>query len=210
MNLETIQPRKGWERCIVAATGPSLSQAVAWQCFGIKTIAVNDAYTLFPWANILYACDAAWWDVHHGVTFFAGEKWSSHDPNGNDKRKAAAQYDLRIIRGQDQEGFSVNPSIIHYGGNSGFQAINLAILLGAKEILLVGFDMQATTKRHFFGDHPPQLMNAANYQQFIAHFDRAATQLPPGVRIVNCTPGSALRCFPMLSLEEAKCSTVPA
>jgi hypothetical protein len=193
---------------IVAATGPSLSPEVAEACAGRKVLAVNDAYRLFPWAEVLYACDAAWWNVHHGCPGFAGEKWSSHGAAGrikhNDKSAVAEKYGLKLVAGRDGDGFSFEPDVIHYGSNSGFQAINLALLMGARRIILVGFDMGCTNgRRHFFGDHPPGLRNATSYQNFIRALERAAKLLPPGIEILNATPGSALRCFPMVTLNDA-------
>lgn len=167
-------------------------------------IAVNDAYRLFPNANALYAGDGDWWDVHRGVPGFAGEKWTSHDKRGNDNLARAERYGLNLILGRPGEGFSANPSVIHYGSNSGFQAINLAILFGATRIILVGFDMTASNrKRHFFGDHPEPLGNTAKYESFIPEFRRAAKRLPPHIEIINATPDSRLDCFPRLSLSEA-------
>lgn len=201
MDLDTITPR--WAECIVAATGPSLTPEVAERCKGLPAIAVNDAYRLLPFAEILYACDAKWWDVHHGCPDFRGEKWSSHSKGTNDKTAAAARWGLRLVRGAHEDGFSMNPSVIHYGSNSGFQAINLALLMGAKRVLLVGFDMRTTAQRHFFGHHPAPLNNAMRFETLLPHFCKAARRLPPGVEIVNCTPRSALDCFPMMNLEEA-------
>ena len=112
-------------------------------------IAVNDAYRLFPDAAVLYACDSEWWDVHGGCPDFAGEKWSSHsvDAGGhNDKREVAKKYGLKLVEGRDRDGFSFDPACIHYGSNSGFQAVNLAILFGAKRIVLVGFDMRGVDR----------------------------------------------------------------
>ena len=200
------RPGFRWSQCIVAATGPSLTAQVAEQCVGQHVVAVNDAYRLLPWAEVLYACDPDWWDVHHGCPGFAGEKWSSHDPgNNNDKLAIATRYGLRLVGGRDGEGFSLDPSVINYGSNSGFQAINLAILMGAKRILLVGFDMHTRGPRHFFGDHPEPLSNYMKFETLVPFFSRAAKLLPPSIEIVNCTPGSALDCFPMMALEEALC-----
>lgn len=208
MIAERIEPR--WESCIVAATGPSLTAGVAEACKGHNIIAVNDAYRLMPFADVLYACDEKWWDVHGGCQGFRGEKWSSHgDESGpsapqNSKTSAADRYGLRLVRGWDREGFSLDSRYIHYGSNSGFQAINLAILFGAKRILLVGFDMTAHSgKKHFFGDHPAGLINNANYERFIPQFERAAKLLPDGIEVINCTKGSSLRCFPMMELSDA-------
>lgn len=201
MELETLTPR--WTSCVVAGTGPSLTAAVAEQCRGSHVIAVNDAYRLMPFADVLYACDAAWWTVHRGVPEFTGEKWSSHS-KGNEKQEAAKRYGLRLVAGKRADGFSTDPSCIHYGGNSGFQAVNLAILWGCTRILLVGFDMKTVRKkRHFFGNHPAPLNNPWRFDSFIQNFAKAAKSLPAGVEILNCTPGSALQCFPMVSLEAA-------
>lgn len=200
-----ISPR--WsEPVVVAASGPSLTKEVARACAGFKTLVVNDAYLLFPDASALYACDEPWWELHKGCTEFAGEKWSSHgDEKHNDKRQAAERYGLNLVRGKTAEGFSLNPSLIHYGSNSGFQGINLAGLLTGwqQPIILVGFDMRVNGKRHFFGDHPQQLSNRTDYIQWVPEFERAQKLLPPHVEIINATPGSAIKCFRQMELADA-------
>lgn len=206
VELQRINQRSGWSECIVAATGPSLTEEVAERCRGHRVIAVNDAYRLLPFADVLYAGDRDWWEMHEGCPDFAGEKWTAHEPRLNDKAVIAARYLLNLVGGPraiDAEGFSLDPALIHYGNCSGFQAINLAILFGAKMIRLVGFDMRVVDgRRHFFGDHPRPDMNQSKYEHFLHAFNRARHLLPLEIRIVNCTPGSALRCFPMGSLEE--------
>lgn len=204
--VRPVAPR-GWHECIVAASGPSLTEAVAAQCRGRRVIAVNDAYRLLPFADVLYAGDGDWWDVHQGCQDFAGEKWVVHQTRlpGADNAERAGRYGLRMVAGAsviDAGGFSRSPVRIHYGNCSGFQAINLAMLFGATRIILVGFDMRVVDgRRHFFGDHPEPLGNQAKYEHFLPAFDAAARTLPPHITIINCTPGSALRSFPMASLE---------
>jgi hypothetical protein len=171
---------------------------------GQHIIAVNDAYRLIPHADVLYACDGSWWNAHRGAMSFRGERWSSHGNNGrvrhNDKTEQAKQFGLLLAEGRDGAGFCLDPDAIHYGSNSGFQAVNLALQWGATQIILVGFDMHGT---HFFGRHPKGLRNTTNYKNFIAAFAKAAKLLPRGIDILNATPGSALRCFPMVSLHDA-------
>lgn len=194
--------------CIVAGTGPSLERDAnaveSYRLSGVaRVIAVNDAWRLLPSADILYACDAAWWNEYDGVPDFKGERWSSHNELKDEKSKCAAKWGLNLVRGERRPYFSVDPTRIHYGDNSGFQAINLAIHFGAVRILLVGFDMQIVGgKRHFFGQHPKELRNT-NPSVFIPQFDIAARKLPPNVEIINCTLGSRLKCFPIKSLNEA-------
>jgi hypothetical protein len=201
MNLETLSPRwRAEPLVIVAATGPSLTPEIAEQCRGHRTIAVSDAYRLMPWADVLYSCDLKWWRLHDGCKAFQGERWSTHDSGNNDKREAVRLYGVRVVEGQPGDKFSTNPALIHYGNNSGFQAVNFAILSGARRIVMVGFDMKG---RHFFGDHPKPLRNPSSYNSFMKAFATAATAMPAGVQIINATRGSALTCFPMMPLGAA-------
>ena len=85
---------------------------------------------------------------------------------------------------------------IHHGSNSGYQAINLAYLLGADRIILLGYDMQRTGGQgHFFGDHPKGLTNG-HYEGFIPRFTDLARDLGnEGVDVINCTRETALHQF---------------
>lgn len=202
MKLQVVQPIWAGQTCIVCAPGPSLSPNVSELCRESRfaTIAVQDAWRRVPWAPVLYGCDAKWWNFHKGVPEFQGEKWSSHGSHtSNDKQAVGARYGITLVQGRQGYEFSADPSHICYGGNSGFQAINLAILFGGRRIVLVGFDMHGT---HFFGKHPAPLHNV-DPRRFIPAFVRAARKLPAGVEIINATAGTALRCFPRMSLEDA-------
>lgn len=203
--MRLVSADRRWSgRCIVAASGPSLTEEVAALCRGERVIAVNDAYRLLPWADVTYACDKAWWGIHR-LNVLAGEKWTSHGLSPkNDKRDVADQWGLRVIAGEDRPGFSVDPARIHYASNSGFQAVNLAILFGADPIVLVGFDMRHVDgKSHFFGNHKAPLRDHAQFGVWRSKFAKAAEKLGGSPKIINCTPQSALTCFPSMPLAEA-------
>ncbi len=93
------------------------------------------------------------------------------------------------------------------GGNSGFQALNLAVLWGAKRILLIGFDMTDRSGVHWYGrNNWPQANNPnqSNFKRWIAAFDAAAPVLAGmGVEVVNATTSYAMKCFPRRSIEDA-------
>jgi hypothetical protein len=207
--LLRINPDWRGETVVVAASGPSLVSDLAWQCRGFPVIAVNDACRIFTNAHILYACDARWWNCHAGAGEFHGERWSCHGERADDKRSVAEQYGIKLIRGSHGNGFSFDPGVIHYGGNSGFQAVNIALhkIGWHGRIILLGFDMRSVDgKKHFFGDHPLSVRRHWDEKKFrvwIKKFDKAARMLPDGVQIVNCTPGSALNSFPKMSLADA-------
>lgn len=169
-------------------------------------IAVSDAFALLPNAAVCYSCDGLWWEARGGIPGFAGEKWTSHSlsPKNLKSPELVKKYGLKVIRGEDKPGFSLDPACIRYSSNSGFQATNLAILFGASQIVLVGFDMrEVDKKRHFFGNHKAPLRDGHSFGPWIESFRRAAEKLGPAPRIINATPGSALTCFPMMSLAEA-------
>lgn len=203
MQLERAEPR--WSgRCVVAAPGPSLTPEIAEMCRGERVIAINDAYRLLPFAEVTYACDLKWWEIHR-LNVLSGERWTSHSiAPKNDKTAIAEAFGLHVIAGANNAGFSRDPGRIHYGSNSGFQAVNLALLFGADPVILVGFDMRDVGGRpHFFGEHPAPLKSSRNYGHWIAAFAKANEMLwHPRPRILNATPGSALTCFPMVDLAE--------
>jgi len=85
--------------------------------------------------------------------------------------------------------------IIHFNGNSGAQAINLAYLMGATRIILLGYDMGATGQSHWFGSHPKGLTNG-NYSGYVSNFTKLAADLArEGVEVINCTRQTALTQF---------------
>jgi hypothetical protein len=187
---------------IVAAPGPSLIPDVAEACRGHRVLAVGDAWQRIPWADVLYHCDARYWKAHKGCLGFAGEKWSAHDSRVSPKLEAAETYGLRLVAGKVAAGFSLSPATIHFGSTSGFQGVNLALLLGGNPIVLVGFDMRG--REHFKGcDHPKELQNRVGcLSRYASVFDQAATLLPPEIKVLNATPGSSIKGFPTVKLEE--------
>lgn len=204
--MEGVKPAAEWVTCVVAAPGPSLTleTAAAVEACGLPVLAVNDAYKRLPGARVLYACDAVWWRERAGALDFAGERWSSIGEPGprrhNEKTAEQHAYGLRLVYGREKPYFSTDPAVIHYGNNSGFQAVNLALHFGARTIVLVGFDMAGS---HFFGAHKEPLRNTGSYAQFIRAFHEAAKRLPSGVRVFNASPGSALTCFPRMTFDAA-------
>jgi hypothetical protein len=94
--------------------------------------------------------------------------------------------------------------VVHFNGNSGAQAINLAVLFGARRLVLVGFDMRdaADGTRHWFGKHVGGMERRGQYSGWVKAFDRIAADLKAwGIEAVNCSPVSALHQFPKTTLE---------
>lgn len=111
-----------------------------------------------------------------------------------------AQWGIKRLESIDKPGLSTTQGIIHRGSNSGYQAVNLALLLGAKRIILVGFDMMKSGgKSHFFGDHPEPMNAASPYPSFVAKFGTIRPE-DYGIEIWNCSRRTALTCFPVYDI----------
>jgi NADPH:quinone reductase-like Zn-dependent oxidoreductase len=101
-------------------------------------------------------------------------------------------------------GLSTDRGVICSGGagSSGYQAVNLALLLGATTILLVGYDMHHRKGLHWFGAHSKEVnRNQSDPQVFAKTYDSIDPRAY-GVEIINCTPGSAVTAFPFGSLDD--------
>ncbi len=184
--------------------GPSLTQAQVDTLRGrAGVIAVNDAYRLAPWAEVLYACDWRWWCKHGGVPDFAGLKVTLSNSRGH----LDAYPDIEILENTGTEGLERDPTGLRTGRNGGYQAINLAVHLGAARVLLLGYDMKpdAQGRTHWFGDHADWPTRAGVFENvMLPHFTGLARELESlGVAVVNCTPDSALDAFNKLPLERA-------
>lgn len=194
--------REDWKTVLILGSGPSLSKSILYLSLlkdDVKVIAINDTYKLYPNADILYACDDKWWKHHQGVMGFKGEKFSCFE-NRKVKDLILKEYNVQIVDGTDSKGFGKDK--IHYGKNSGFQAVNLAILLGAEKIILLGFDMKLDRgKSHFFGEHPFGFA-VSPYHSFIEIFNKAIDTVPEGVKIYNATEDSALKCFETINIQD--------
>lgn len=187
----TDWPRWQGRTVAVLASGPSMSQTVADKVkeAGLPAIVVNNTFRLAPWADVLYAADAKWWQLTPDAMDFAGVKISCEPVRG-----------ILSLRNAGASGYSDEPDCVHTYGNSGAQAIQIAAKAGAAQILLFGFDFHGS---HWHGEHPRPLRNASQ-EALRARAESmsvlAAELAKRSIRVENCTPGSALTCFSKGSL----------
>ena len=135
---------------------------------------------------------------------FEGECWTQNEwiENGHKSKTDPASWGIKSLVSIDQPGLSKKQGVLHRGGNSGYQALNLAYLLGAERIILLGFDMMIDRdRRHWFGDHPGILNRASSYHNFARNFE-TIKPADYGLEIWNCSRRTALRCFPQYDLDE--------
>ena len=198
--LEPLRGRFDGQPVLIFASGPSLPKLwSAERPIPFPAIAVNDAWVIAPTADVLYATDAHWWMHHKGVPEFAGVKvgYGGPGPAG-----------IIWLEGSGPTGFDDRLGWVRHGLNSGYSAVHLAVQLGARRIILVGFDMRPVNgKAHFFGDHPKGVSRAMLFERWVTNFGELANILEKlGVEVANVTPDSALKkCFPYVALEDEIC-----
>lgn len=172
---------------VIIASGPSLTQNQVDHVKGKAfTIVVNNCYKLAPWADILYACDEEWWDYYRPE--FNGLKYTVNED-------AARKYSLKLLRCKNNIKFSTDPEVLATGGNSGFQAINLAYLLGYRKLYLLGFDYK-NSGNHWHGKHPGDMDKYPNMNSWVYRIHEAKPEMDAaGLEVINCSPDSAIQCF---------------
>lgn len=191
-----VPPMWKGQTVAILASGPSLTpeQVRRVVAAGLPVIAVNDCYKLAPEAAMVYAADTVWWRVNHGALNHSGIKATC---NSSVEFKS-----VQCLRQTGVDGFDPDPRNIRTGGNGGYQAIHIAIQAGAKRVLLLGFDMTNKRGEHWFGKHKRPLRNT-DENTYAIWRDRFRGLIGKGADIINCTPDSALACFPKMELEAA-------
>ncbi len=178
---------------VCIASGPSLTEAdcEAVRAAGLPAIVTNTTFRRAPWAEVLYGMDVAWWRVHlrEVEETFAGER-------------VCARLLPSRFRAACMKTFGFNAY-----NNSGAGAISLALYGGAARVVLLGYDQQHTGgERHWHGDHPKGLGNAAGVDRWRDSFHQLRERMDKaGVVYLNCSRATALD-WPRATLAEVLCA----
>lgn len=188
---------------LCVASGPSLiREDVEYARDKVHaTIVTNTTFRLVPWTNVVYAADSPWWAAHLSEV----ERLSPSAERWTCSLQAARLFKLNYVRPERKPGLSRDASCVHTGTNSGYQAINLAFHLGARRIVLLGYDMQRTGGRsHWHGDHVGKgLHNGMNFELALQAIPRLAIDLQSeGVEVVNCSRQTAIKSFRRAAIRE--------
>lgn len=142
-------------------------------------IAVNSSFLIAPdLFDYVYASDSTWWNANYNTVPSLAIKVTS-------SVSAAARHKSLLLA----QHFIVGTY------SSGGRAIELAIMLGASKVVLLGMDCNLKDGSHFFGEHK-NLNNPTqkSVRQWLEHFERIACK-HKNIEILNCTRGGNLECF---------------
>lgn len=226
-----ILPAWNAETVVLLGGGPSLTQEQvvlvrrAREAGAVRVIAVNDAYLWASWADAHYSADSHWHadhtagiakpvlgliaeEVRERWAKFAGEKCTIQNSGANVKDDAVHMLRNKTFP-EHAIGLSLDPQSLVTGRNSGFQALNLAVLAGATTILLLGFDGKPADdgRTHWSGGHRRPTPDGA-YAEYRMAMNAAPAIKAAGVRVINASPGSAIDAFEKMALEDALCVAV--
>lgn len=176
----------------VLASGPSMSLKLAQSLRrpSLRVAVANSTFRLAPWADLLVAADADWWRANPDARDFQGLKVCADD--------SLLWPEVLSLRHTGKIGFDDDKECIRSGGNTGYQAVHIAAQAGASRILLFGFDM-----RPGHWHDVDREADEAHYAEWCRRFATLAVALAGRVEVLNCTPGSALECFQMATIDEA-------
>ena len=171
--LQHVLPDGSWkgERCYILGGGPSLKSFDLAATTRSRVIAVNRAYEICSWADIVTSCDDCFYSLHKDHSRFrdhCGLKvMILVDPNPN------LEPDVWVVPGLIERCVGSIRDGLGHGWNSGYSALMLGIALGCSPIYLVGFDMegdQKANKQLWWHDGYPHQADAACYRRYADEF----------------------------------------
>jgi hypothetical protein len=192
-----IEPIYRGETIYLIGGGPSLKGFDFNLLKDKKTIAINKAYTVAPFANFLYWSDYRFYQLFkEDIDNFKGYKVTN-------KPKPVIDSIINL-KDTGKLGLDIHPHALRNGNNSGYAAINLAVHLGAKKIILLGYDMGSSGKdTHFHSGYDTRTEEKIYKNNMIPCFDSIVDELKElNIEIWNSSKDSKLTCFPKCSLTE--------
>lgn len=186
--------------CFILGGGPSLRAFDVNRLKDKRVIAINNSYQIASWADVCYFMDAVWYEWHkeelfnnyHGILITTA-KQQKDDPN------------VKFLeRGPSRLGLAREPNRLVRGTNAGYGAIGIAVHLGAKRIILLGYDMRAVDGKHnWHEDHKRRVPTQVYANQFLKGYLSLQTPLEERkIEVFNATPGSELEVFPKVGIDE--------
>ncbi len=187
------------ERCFILCNGESIraQRHLIPKLVG-RVIAIKEAVRLRPNADVLFVAAEKRVDIVHDLfPVFTG----SYVIARNKVPDSYPDYVKRICRTKDHTRLCELPDHV-CGFDCGTSAINLAYHFGATEIVLLGMDMQGNRWCNGEFDHPMPKIPADHHARHSAVLPAIAKDArKKGIRIVNCSPTSAVTAFEKQPLE---------
>lgn len=192
------------EDIYIVAGGPSIMDLNFSKLMKKNVLGVNSAVYL-SFTKILFFGDAKWyWWNEDAVQAFPGLKITCNKLVEGRDLSVHNEPDINVVKCPSIRGIHTEPNKIAWNRSSGGAAINVAVHLGAKRIILLGYDMKRTYDRKNWNPHSQESTNQDPYENqagTLPHTAEAIKRLTD-VEVFNATQGSSLKCFKKVKLEE--------
>lgn len=184
------------ETAFLLGGGPSLPLNRIEELRSYNVIAINQAWRIAHWAEVLYFGDCQWYEWNKAILHrFKGYKVTLC---------AKCRYlpDYYGMRCRANTGLDNRPGWLA-STSSGYAAINLAYHFGCSRIVLLGYDMQARSgTKNWHKDYPVEQKDLYASRMLPPFYTLVEPLAAAGVEVINCTEGSALDMFPRQSLDK--------
>lgn len=181
------------ERCFILCNGESIrSQRHLIPQLNGRIIAIKEAVRLRPDADVFFVARQRVDDImpdlfpiFRGKYVIARNKVPVNYPD----------YVKMVSRTKDHARLCDDPQLV-CGFDSGTSAINIAYHFGATEIVLLGMDMRGNRWCNGEFRHPVPHIPESDHARHSSVLPAIAKDAKSkGLRIVNCSPDSAVECF---------------
>lgn len=184
------------QTAFIVAGGPSVADQPTERLRGRAVVVVNSSYERVPFAPFLFFGDNRWWVLHKPRLAM----WSGTIVTCAGGASGRVE---RLYRYDAAQGLSTNPNGVVMGRTSLQGAMNLATLLGARRLVLLGADMGAapTGATHHHEPHPwPQRPGCWDEQMKLLE-PMVPRLVDQGVEVLNASPVSRLPWWRKIDLE---------
>lgn len=189
----------------IIASGPSVTPE---DCALLREVcdevgSVNSSYMTRPATDWMYTNDPDWLDDEcdfYQLLLYPGRIYCGYW--GDWKLPERVNRDYRAVK--HSKPLLTQPGRLAWGGNSGYAAINLAWHLGAKRVILLGYDQKGDDfTAHWHPPHHESVQKRFNWPMWHAEFAKLAAVAPQhNLEIINATRDTALTCFKRVNLED--------
>ncbi len=179
-------------------------------------IGINVAYQFGNWVDVCFFGDMEFFLNHKaGLSKYTGLVVSSDKHTAKQDLHWVKYLPIEVRKSvpsyQRHLGISTHPKAVAWNYNSGASAISLAAWMGAKRIILVGFDMTLNTNKnqHFHNEYRSESADKffpvknLPFNRHLAGFPfirRDADKM--GIEIINTSLNSAITAFPKVNINE--------
>jgi hypothetical protein len=162
-----------------------------------RIFAINESMYCAPYADLLFFRDTTWYLANKTAV----DAWSTLVVTSTASKWYSSN--VRVVKMKHCEDFLIGGDIIKYGRSAGHTALSLAISLGAKKCVLLGYDCRLVDGRTHFHEKPADAI-AITYKEYFlpAWVGWGDAVERAGVEVVNATPDSAILSFPRRPLSE--------